>query len=227
MDKKIMFYNLPKSFTSNKIESGCNGSCFLIDDNKVFKMIKDPIRIEHNINRLSRIYIPSFTFPQELVYVKNEFVGYIMDYVNGVTLEELTSVPLDAFIKHMRLFEYNIGELSLNKIRINDMNIGNIIYDENSGFKAIDTDFYYKDDDKDVYQNNLSCFSISVFETLLNIYKAYFINNNLQHKFQLLIDGKYLPSKFLVDILKEFRRVLKLNINNTYDTRETIDLILK
>ena len=224
---KIYYDKLPDEYKSYFIGTGYNGRCYYAGNNTVYKEFYYPSIFKDNISKLSNIKIPSFIFPNELVYVKDKFVGYTMDYVDGATLDALKSAPLTDYLKEIILFEYNIASLSNKKIFLSDLKDENIIFTKDNKLRVIDTDFYCKSNNKDLYRTNLHFFSTSVLNPIMNVYTSEFNNNNLNYHKELLIDGRYLPSKFLIEVLKDLRRKLNNEINNINDVRNSLKLILK
>lgn len=228
MDNIIKFNKLPDYYTSNYIGSGCNSDVFLIDNNEVFKKLNSPYIFENKINDLSKIKMRSFVFPKRLVYVKNKFVGYIMDYVDGVTLDKIKNIPIDKYIDETILFEYAIAALSVRKIYMVDFKDKNVIFTKDNTFKGIDTDLYFfVRNNKNPYKSNIRNFSTTILDPMMDVFEIEFNNKILNHNKELLIDGSYLASKFLIDVLKEMRKTIDADINNTTDVKNSLKLILK
>ena len=62
---------------------------------------------------------------------------------------------------------------------------------------------------------------------MFDIYVSEFKNSKLDHNRNLLIEGKYLPSRFLIEVLKELRKKLHSEVINSNDIKNSISLILK
>lgn len=227
MKNTLKFDNLPSSYTEDSLGEGQNGHCFKLDDNTAFKLLDSPRVFEDCIKRLSKIRLSSFVFPRELVYVKDKFVGYTMDFIDGVLLDNAKYAPLDKYLREIRKLEYDIAALSLKKIYTLDLKPRNVLYSFNDGVKVIDTDFYCHSNRKNVYQINLYNLSSTILHPIMDVYDIDFESRDLNNKKELLNSGKYLPSKFLLDVLKELRKEIDFEIDNTTAVKTALELIRK
>ena len=227
MQKEVNFKSLPKEYTSNYIDEGKNGECFLIDGNRVFKRLYNPNNFIDCIERLSKIKVDTFVFPEQLVYVNNNFVGYTMEYVDGTKLKYLEGAPLKEYLKEIIKCEYSLVSLSNKKIFMLDFTPSNVMFSKDNKIKAIDTDFYNKTSRKNVYQMNLDTFSSTILTPFMDIFDTNFNNRKLNVKKELLLEGKYLPSKFILEVLKELRKEINCELNNTSDVKASLKYIRK
>jgi len=228
MNNRIDFDKIPEEYRKNYIGSGDNGNCYLISNNEVFKTFFYPEIFEKRVIELTKMNNPYFIFPKKIVYVKNKFVGYIMDYVDGVTLDKMKNIDIFKYIEDIKNIEYYIAVLSRRGYFLMDFKNANIMIDKNNNIKIIDTDYFLKTDNTDkLYNTNIHDFAFAILRPFVNIYRDSFKSRELEYKRRLLIDGKYLPSKFLIDILKEYRLILLNEVNNTSDMKESMRLLLK
>ena len=227
MSNSVYLDKLPDNYTENYIDCGCNSKCFLVDNNTVFKMLNNPDVFEDNIVRLSKYKVPSFVFPKKLIYVKDKFVGYTMDYVEGTTLSDLNDALLKEYINQIIEFEYILVSISNKHIGLLDFKPRNVIYKKNNKFRVIDTDFYYLTNNKRLYQINAYQAFSTLLYPIIDIYDVRFQNKRLNYYRNLITEGRYLPSKFLLEILKEIRHNLKIEVNSINEAKEAIELIRK
>ena len=227
MKNIIQYDKIPDDYKTNFIGTGYNGSCYYIGNNKVFKELYYPDIIKDSIKNLLNVNIPSFVFPKELVYDDNKFIGYTMDYIEGVSLNTLNYAPLDDYLKEIELFEYNIASMTKRDLLMADFKEENIIYTKDNKFKVVDTDFYLKIKDRDLYKINLYFLSTSILSPMMCIYSCNFKDREHEYHKELLLDSKFLPSEFLLEILKDLRSKVDYEINNINDVKKSMGLILK
>lgn len=227
MENVVKFKKLPDNYRKTYISQGKNGSCFRIGQNKVFKEFNLNNFLEKSITRLSRLKIEPFVFPSELVYVDDNFVGYTMDFVDGVTLDQVKSIDLDNYLNEIRKLEYSISYLSILHYLILDFKERNIMFTSDNEFKVIDTDFYTYTDVRDLYRRNLASMATTITVPSVDVYSVNFKNRLLNYKNELLKSGRYLPSKYIIDIVNELYKYTNCEINSTSDIKNSIELILK
>lgn len=80
--------------------------------------------------------------PQELVSIDGKFMGYTMDYINGITLENCDNFDFSYFIKKINeLIISQQKELGPAGIIVDDIHPLNIMWDTSSNsFKSVDID---------------------------------------------------------------------------------------
>lgn len=151
-DNKIQFMLFLSKFKS--IGSGSQGICYLDSvNNKIYKVfhqfydIDDDFDYYHDytkeeILRFSSIKNNTFLWPNEVIIVNGEIVGYICDYVKASSLYETNPlhIDLDNFIELLDYVKKDLTIISDNRIRSFDM-MYNILY-SNQGIFVIDHDDY-------------------------------------------------------------------------------------
>ena len=95
----------------NSIGEGAQGICYLDINNKlVYKIYHDFLddyKCNYNyldIMRFSNIKNNTYIFPKDVIYVKDEIVGYIEPYVNNKDLTKIN--PLKVSLKEYQKVEF-------------------------------------------------------------------------------------------------------------------------
>ena len=103
----------------------------------IFKGIDDEIT-----RLLLELDYDGFTFPRQLVFVNGVFRGYLKQYIDGISLNnisELTNVK--SLIIALKNFEDSLKELSYDKcLYVYDLNLHNLLYTKENKIYDIDTD---------------------------------------------------------------------------------------
>ena len=197
--------------------------CYLTKDNKVLKVFYNPNYFEDRVKKVYKLNVPKLVFPDEIVKLNDDFIGYLMEPIDGTLIDKVSSIDIETFIREVRLLEYSIAELAIKKYFLFDCRSENIMYTKDGHLVIIDTDFYVEEkNNKELYSNNLSYFSPQLLGPILNIDETEFKSKKLNHLKNLLLEGKYLPSKFLVDLLKELR---SKTINTTEELKNKVKLV--
>ncbi len=200
MDNKITVDNF-KPLKLKKLYSGRNGTCYLTEDNEVFKHIETPN--EESLKSLTKLNSNSFVFPKKLVYNKNgKLVGYIMDYVNGTTIKNMSgSTRMDYYRNGISQIENDIAILTNYKLHIIDAGVNNIMIDSESNLKIVDTDFYEtKSALKNLYQANLTSVNYGLMYPIHDISIQDFENDQLNKYLRWTLDGKMKVSELLYEL---------------------------
>ena len=246
-----MYDKLPTDLTSGiKISnSGYNAECFLITDpsseyyRKVFKKFINPTELAHDIEqnykKLLDIDSDVFVFPEELVYLNDILVGYIMRYVNGT---ELKKTSRDEYIRDyynaIKEVEQSIlYDATHNGVKTDDINPTNIIYTPEKKMKIVDTDFYDIDDiyirdaediirlGKENYREYNLCmlsylFNGALFDCPEDFTKVY-------NDFMMCMKGNYPLSDLLMEAKIELERYLQTRCDKLSDLDKGFKLIKK
>ncbi len=220
MNNKLYVNNLDL-LKKEEISHGCNGICYKTQDNMVFKQIYNPN--EKNLLELSKLYSPSFIFPSKLVYYQNRLIGYIMEYVDGVTIKNIDlNIKTDDYIKQTDKIENEIAVLTNYRVHLLDVGINNIMIDKNGNIKIIDTDFYsIKSKLNNLYSLNLISYNYGVLYPITDISKNNFKSVTLNKYSKLVLCGKMLPSDFIIE-LENFLNKENLEHNNLYEIKRNL-----
>ena len=142
MEKCVYLKEIPKEFKKTYLGSGQNGSCYLTSDGNVFKeYYTDGINDEVTRTLLELDY-DGFTFPRQLVFVNEVFKGYLKQYIDGISLDNLSGLTdVKKLITALKKFEDSLKELSYDKcLYVYDLNLRNLLYTKENKIYDIDTD---------------------------------------------------------------------------------------
>lgn len=130
---------------------------------KVFKEGRHSYSLNYKVYEIMKdLPLKNITKPLE-GYIKEDVTrsrwldAYLMDYVDGATVEPVTEISMEHIMANMRNFDYNTELLSDNRIMMFDIGTKNSIIDSDYKINLIDVDMYYISDqyDKDyILQNN-------------------------------------------------------------------------
>lgn len=169
------------------------GACATVykDRDKALKVAKRPDLVP-DISNIIGIKNGTCIFPEEMLEDTNgNVIGYIMEYVNGPKLGDyIDEIDFDFLSSMIGKVEEDIQALSQHKILFSDLNVGNIIYDTNSGkIKIVDTDDFKKNQEisvDQVYRHNIGSFNTQI-ETIIGltggVLSQFFQNNSEYHSF--------------------------------------------
>ncbi len=227
-DKCIRFRKLPKEYTEHKINSGENGCCYRLNDDLVYKWLFEPYEDYSELKKHVKLSVPGFVFPKYLVFLKNRFDGYLMEYVDGVNFKNRISMLMRDYINETIRFEYNIAVLSRLNIFAIDLSRSNFMITKDGHFKAIDTDLYrVVESNNNLYSHNLALFSHVILSQFFDLGEI--ISGNIgfdNKKFNLMCrqihEGKCLPSKLLNELYAFYSTDI-----STGEVRDSMKLLLK
>ena len=114
MEKRIELDRIPRSLRMKKIGSSANGNFYLTSNNRVFKKFKEGSIDEILIELLMDLRYKGFTFPEQLVIVRNILAGYTNRRRNGLLLEQpnLKEIRIMDFLRAEQDFEKGLREFS-------------------------------------------------------------------------------------------------------------------
>lgn len=152
------------------------------------------------IMRFSHLKTDTFIFPEEIIYLNEEVIGYITSYVHATPLYTINplEVDLDCFSQNIGKANKDIRTLSQNDIVMFDL-AGNILYGDR--FYVTDTDeFGTFLKDLSYLDFNESFFNEEIYLFLVDGYFNEFINNytSLREMYQC-------KDKNLLSFIKELR----------------------
>ena len=192
------------SLVDKYIGAGCNGICYLTKDNKVLKILDDGK--EESIEPLTALESDIFVFPKTLVYNihSREFIGYIMDYVEGTMLSAINGgYDIDFYLNEVKKVENEVEILTDQNVVIFDAGCTNIMI-SNNGLRVVDTDFYEINKDKaDIKYNFVNCASGLMYPIGANMIDPDFINEKLNYYCSLTSKGIMKPSTLINEIINE------------------------
>ena len=110
--------------------------------NLVYKEIALPA-LEKYFIELEKLKSDVFVFPQELVYVKNVFMGYLMEFIQGVMIKNIDpNILIPELFAMFREVEKGIIDLTKQSVKIVDINVKNIIITPEKKMRVVDTDLF-------------------------------------------------------------------------------------
>lgn len=161
--------------------------------------------------RFSHIKNNSFIWPNSVIMVDNEVVGYTRKYINSKPLCEINplNISLDRFSNFITDIQNDIEIISESGIKTYDM-MYNVLYG-NNGFKVIDHEEYAFSDksiDKLIRVNNDSL----NYEIMYFLVDCYF--NDFIDSYKILKDMYNKPGIDILEFIKLFRNYLSEYVGN-------------
>ena len=191
---------------------GSEGVCYKLNDKAALKHLCGPAyekQTKEEILQFKDIDISNYIFIQNLVYVKDEIVGVLMQYINGKNLEnKLYREKILRLIKAIDDLVMATKRLSNKGISVFDVCPINMLY--NNKFYLIDTMSYTKVDleNNKLFKDNMSKVTYSVYHAILPLPILYFINSipeikNFRKDKELLSNPSYVM-RILLNNLNEY-----------------------
>ena len=219
MEKRIILDSIPESYKFKKLGSGHNGTAYLTKDGKVYKEYHTEGIDDEITDRLVGLKYEGFTFPESLVIVDGKFKGFIKEFVEGKSLDELDLDNTDVyeFLIALKKFETELQELSYEEdLDVYDLNPNNLVYTDDGRIVDIDTDpmhpFTYPVGNP-YYENQKE-----LAETLNRIFfSGEFKSMRLQQlQKEILIGGYIKPSVFISEALEKMDKVIEVKSISDY-----------
>ena len=221
--KSIYLSSIPKGYFLNPLGEGIQGNCYLLDDNHVFKYFKYDYPDKEKIERLSELNSNLFMFPQRLVYLDGNLIGYIMPYVEGNNLSNIGGETLmKEFVSSVDNVEKESKSLAeTSHLMVCNTHYKNVILDKKSRIKIIDTtDFIFDDYNEDykIYRHSIKELSNAI---LYPLFKSINIKDPKLEQYYLdaIIYGKCKSSYVLYEALNKMEKECGSEIK-TYDDFE-------
>lgn len=167
--KKVKI-NQKKLNRLTKINEGACAIVYKYDTKTAIKVLKDNINGMYELKEFEKIVgikNDTFVFPQKIVSINGEFSGYLMEYVDGYLLDNVISgIDINTLIESIKKVETDLKKISNDKIVIEDLNQGSLMYDRKTNrIRIIDTDFYTKQENaitEDCYAYNIKQFNTMI-----------------------------------------------------------------
>ena len=234
MQKYEVLDSIPECYKKEYIGAGTNGVCYKTSQGEVFKEFKGTFTFGRDIEELVKIQSPFFAFPKKLVYVgqkeDNNLKGYLMDFVDGVTLPSLDrKTKIDTLIQASISMEKEIINLARYRgiilYYLNDVDVF-ILYD--NSFKAVDTECFEYAPSNEAQDNiKLSmCYWSDYLLYNLALYYGAFKSDKLNLYFDIATtNGKFKASNMIEMIVDEIRKNTSNSIETLDDYYEGVKLI--
>ena len=132
-------------------KNGSFSTIYKLNDGKCLKIWKEEMGYDiEEFSKFTKLKINCAIFPEKLVLLDGKFMGYTMNYVNGVDLESCDNFDYSLVVKkYTDLINMVTNELAELGIMINDVHSENIIWDNHyNKFTMIDIDRWYFSDVK-------------------------------------------------------------------------------
>ncbi len=228
MEKRINVEKIPESFKAKELGTGHNGTAYLTSDDKVYKEYHTEGIDDEVTDKLLDLDYEGFTFPKQLVIEKGKFKGFIKDYVEGVSLEDLDLDKTNVydFLIALRKFEEQLMEFSYDtELDVYDLNLNNLVYTEDKRIVDIDTDpmhpFTYPVTNP--YYENQKYLAESLHSIFMN---GEFKSLRLQQlQNEILVGGFMKPSKFIGEALEKMDHYI--DVESISDYQKGLSLLRK
>ena len=194
---------------------GSEGSCYRLDKGTVFKHLCGPCyqqREKEEILQFKDINIPNYVFAQNIVYLKEEIIGVLMQYINGENLEthNVYKVRIINLIKAFDDLIEATRKLSNLGIGVFDVCSVNVIYNKTRLYLIDTMDYSRVDiDSEKLFKENMSRITWNIHNTIFPFSIIKFISSipelkDFKHDKELLSN----PSYFLKILLKELNEYI-------------------
>ena len=217
----IVVDKIPEEYMIKSLGSGVSAECFLTSEGQVFKKYhSDNNRWVYNSHKNKEHYDSRiFVFPEIYVFKESvspeNFVGYLMEYVNGFKYSELeSSILIRDLINAVRRIEREIKRLTCQGLMFTDLNKDNIMFRTINEPKVIDTDLYeatYNDMFGDMFKENIK----ELAETIISDILSSGLLESLKMNRYILDCGCYgmvLPSVMMEELLHYAEQRLETSI---------------
>ena len=198
---------------------GSEGICYKIDKTTIFKHLCGPNyeqRSKEEILQFKDINIPNYVFAQNVVYLKKEIIGILMQYINGENLEihKLYKIRIVNLIKAFDDLIVATRKLSNLGIGVFDVCSVNVIY-SNIRLYLIDTMNYSRVDidSEKLFKENMARIVWNIHSAIIPYKVIKFIYSIPELK-DFKDDKELLsnPSYFLRILLKELNSYIGYEI---------------
>lgn len=189
-----MFFNskeelINKLSNLKEIGNGSQGTCYLdIKTNLVYKIFNQFVdNDEDKINyteleflKFNNIKNNTFIWPQDIITIESEIVGYITQYVNARPLSTINPLEIDLndFCNHIKLAHKDIETLSLNGVLTFDL-MYNLLY--NNAFFITDCDEFNYSNKNELLLLEINKYNFN-FELYYFLIAGYFDEFILDHQ---------------------------------------------
>lgn len=218
-----------------EIGSGSQGVCYLNKNNrKVYKIFHQFFDFyladfcvsysKDEIMKFDGIINDSFVFPEDVICVGEEVVGYVSNYVNSRSLYEVNPlfISLDDFCDSLGVIGKDIECISNFGVMSFDV-MYNVLYGK-GGFKVIDTlDYSFSSlDSKELLRINSENFNSEIFYFLIDGFFDNFVSNDSM--LSEMYDGKDVDIILFVSLLrKKLSEYIGRDIVKLFDARCVVD----
>ena len=231
----LEFDKLPRSYKMkrNRLGTPDDAEVYRINGtNLVYKEVEQPEH-EQAYKDLSKIKSDVFMFPKELVYVKKKFIGYIMDFIQGVMIKDIDrNILIPELLAMLKEVERGIGSITLQHVSILDINKKNIIITPDRHMKVIDTDMYdiVSDDVEWLIHENFNDYNDTIMAIVIrDIVKGFseFIDWQLQLAYDSCVNCEISASVCIEHMLDYLQNKLGEEICTLNELQKALSLAAK
>lgn len=175
-------------YSHKKIGSGATSSVYYDPKRQLVYKISNKVFLEYcgidkfDISTFKDIKNNTYVFPNEIIYIKDEPVGFVMNYVKGKMLYNIDplNVNLDMYADAAENAYLDTIKLSDDGICSNDVVFNTMLSEDK--IKVIDTNSYVKSskDLRTILSNNISNINISLKDFLVASLFEEFVESNKQ-----------------------------------------------
>lgn len=232
MRKDRIHSEIPKGYYARRLSNGHNGTCYLTDFGMVYKEYPCEYIYLKELEYLSQHKSDFVAFPEEFVFQniegKNSLRGYLMKYIDGITLEDLSeATKIREFINALNIFEKEMLRLTTEGIIFTDLNQRNLLYTKDGLIKAVDTDLYditYDDDFRRLYSENLKELAATIISQFIGVRS--FQNNRMNDLVRNCgAYGKIRSSNLLEGLTDEAQKETKEEIETIGEFKKTLHML--
>ena len=234
-ERYFIINSITPYYKKRYLGKGCSGVCYLTEDNKVFKEMKNDKLDFYHLKKFTNVKNDSIVFPNEIVYQyehnDNNIIGYTMDYIDGYLFREIEdNESINNIISASIKVEENIKKLSYQySIMMEEINPSNVIYSKDKKFKIIDTDFYTyfpSEEEQIIYKNNIYEWGNYMMSMLGGCYP--FIDEDLNNLYcDCVCNGRVKPSQIVIKIKDLIEKISNQNINTLGEYQNSLKLVKK
>lgn len=204
-----------------KIHTGSTDLCYLLKNGDVLKFFYNSLDLLE-INRFKYFSLHKnngFNFPYDFAFDKKSFYGYISSFVDGKRIENIIQkTNINDLIVALSNFEKDIIDLSNSKIRIRNLNVNNILYN-NKKITALDP-FYYSvalsESKEDLLTKNLNYYREQILTSIIKNLDNDKIDK-LIYRIKMYKEKGATTSQILFDIKEYFDRYYSDNFETIND----------
>lgn len=236
MANKIILDEIPNDFMIKSLGSGVSAECFLTSDNKAFKKFygSNLGSMYKHLTTKDRHKSDIFVFPKTYVFQYNDdpdnFIGYLMEYIDGQKLSELESTTLlRDIISMVSMIEKDMKRLTYEGLMFTDLNTNNIIFKKDKTPKIVDTDLYestYDDFFGEMYRENIKELSSSIISDVIRggFTESHDLNGYILDS---LVHGSVLPSNVLEEVMLYIKSKTGIDVKTYEEYKNGLKLIKK
>ena len=191
---------------------------YRLNDDECLKVFRSPLEDYEmpGYLELANCNISSATLPKKLITIDDKFYGYIMDYVDGITLEDIKDMDYSYLLKTFNEYLKTIlSETAECGFLVQDAHSQNMMYDRRAHkFKSIDCDRWFKtymDKNKTIKYNFNEIMTGFVYALKLGSYPTVDMKTDFVDYYESIRENLEKKSKTKIKTVEEMRVNLLLD----------------